>query len=272
MITNDMKISQILRDYPELIAVFVRISPHFKKLENKFLRKTLASRVNLNQAAAVAGINPQELISELNKSINPRFDMTLINKEIKIEENLVNDKPGFIENLSDDKIILLDVRPILSLGKDPFLDIMAKVKELKSEQVLVILNSFEPVPLYSVLANKGFEHWTEKENDVYKVYFFKPKENQLKSNPRQAEKSLTEMNFENVIELDVRELPPPEPMMKILESLSKIDDKTVLLVHHHREPVMLYPKLEERGFSAITNKINENYFKVMILRKDTINR
>lgn len=269
MITGEMKVSEVLRKYPQTLKVFVSFSPHFKKLESKILRKALASRVNLVQAAAVAGVNPQALISELNKSINPRFNMTLNNNEIKIEENLVSDKPGFIANLSDDKIILLDVRPILNQGKDPFLDIMAKVKELKPDEVLLLINSFEPVPLYSVLGNKGFEHWTEKVNDVYKIYFYKSFVDRLNSNSQQAEHYLTEINFENVIELDVRELPPPEPMMKIMESLSKIDDKTVLLVHHHREPMMLYPKLEERGFKAITNKINDNYYKVLIFRKES---
>jgi DUF438 domain-containing protein len=40
-----------------------------------------------------------------------------------------------------------------------------------------------------------------------------------------------------------------------------------MVVHHHREPMMLYPKLEERGYTAITNKIDENYFKVVIMKK-----
>jgi TusA-related sulfurtransferase len=70
-----------------------------------------------------------------------------------------------------------------------------------------------------------------------------------------------------VIELDVRELVPPEPMMKILENINRVDEKTILLVHHHREPLMLYPKLEERGYEAVTNKISENYYKVVIKKK-----
>lgn len=30
---------------------------------------------------------------------------------------------------------------------------------------------------------------------------------------------------------------------------------------------MLYPKLEERGFEAISNKIEDNYYKVLIFKK-----
>lgn len=49
MITREMKISEILKKYPLTLEVFVRISPHFKKLENQILRKALASRVNVEQ-------------------------------------------------------------------------------------------------------------------------------------------------------------------------------------------------------------------------------
>lgn len=59
-------------------------------------------------------------------------------------------------------------------------------------------------------------------------------------------------------------------MMKILENISKVDEKTVMVVNHHREPMMLYPKLEERGYTAITNKIDENYFKVVITKKRNV--
>src|SRR5690606_3122826 len=87
--------------------------------------------------------------------------------------------------------------------------------------------------------------------------------------PKENNKTIenTEHNFEKMIELDVRELVPPEPMIKILENLSRIDDKTVMVVHHHREPLMLYPKLEERGYTAISNMIEENYYKVVITMK-----
>jgi uncharacterized protein (DUF2249 family) len=268
MITGDMKVSEILNKYPQTLDVFIRFSPHFRKLENKLLRKTLASRVNVMQAASVAGVNADELIAELNKSINPEFKMNSMIKENLTEINQRDDKPQLLKELTEDKIIVLDVRPILDQGKDPFLDIMSKVKELKNDEVLLIINSFEPVPLYSVLGNKGFNHWTEKENDIFKVYFFR-EEGKFNIQKETNDKPFSELNFENVIELDVRELPPPEPMMKILESLNRIDEKTVLLVHHHREPMMLFPKLEERGFTAITNKINENYFKVLIFRKET---
>lgn len=70
-----------------------------------------------------------------------------------------------------------------------------------------------------------------------------------------------------MVELDVRGLAPPEPMMRILETLGTMGEETTLLVHHHREPMMLYEKLEERGFQAVANRIEEHYYKVVIRKK-----
>lgn len=51
------------------------------------------------------------------------------------------------------------------------------------------------------------------------------------------------------IQLDNRGLQPPEPMVRILEAIGglAIDDRLVVLMD--REPLLLYPELERRGFA-----------------------
>jgi uncharacterized protein (DUF2249 family) len=266
MITKDMKVLDVLNKYPETLEVFIETSPHFEKLKNKFLRKALASRVTIEQAAKIANVDLKEFLIKLNKKINLTYiEPNTMNKE---QLNIAEEKPFWLKNLTSEKIVEFDVRPIINSGRDPFLDIMNQIKQLKEDQVLCLINSFEPIPLYTVLQRKGFDHFTEKVDDFFRVYFFKSGEtnsSEGKSSSQLTDEIKTE--FEKIIELDVRELPPPEPMIKILEALPQIDDKTCLLVHHHREPLMLYQKLEERGFEAITNKINENYYKVLIMKK-----
>ncbi len=271
MITKTMKISKMLIDYPQTIDVLLETSPHFSKLKNKVLRKALAARVNVQQAAAIAGVDLSTLLYRLNKSANPIAESQIVSANFKKEKNIMEENDfNFINNLNPDKIILLDVRPIINTGKDPFLEIMSKVKALKEDDIFLLINSFEPIPLYSVMGKKGFDYKIIKEEEVYKIYFFK--NNAPASNTgEKTENGLTSAqiphDYENIIEIDVRELTPPEPMVKILETLAKVDDKTVLVVHHHREPLMLYPKLEERGYKAISNKIKDNYFKVIIMKK-----
>lgn len=265
MITKEMKVSAVLKKYPETLEVFLEASPHFKKLENKILRKAFAGRVTIQQAAMIAGINLNDLLFKLNKKISGDFvAKNFDNEEVKQSKM---EKPEFLKNISTEKLIEFDVRPIINSGRDPFLEIMDKIKGLKEDQILLLINSFEPLPLYTVLSKKGFEHFTEKEEDKFKVYFFRRKISTQENSDSPKSIDSIQGEFSNLIELDVRELPPPEPMIKILTALSEVNEKSVLLVHHHREPLLLYPELEKRGYEAISNKINDNYFKILITKK-----
>ena len=52
------------------------------------------------------------------------------------------------------------------------------------------------------------------------------------------------------IHLDVRGLPAPEPLVAILELGGSGHDGTAVIVHHDRDPQMLYPELAELGWRA----------------------
>lgn len=52
------------------------------------------------------------------------------------------------------------------------------------------------------------------------------------------------------IHIDVRGLPPPAPLVSILQLVGSIRDGTPVIVHHDRDPQMLYPELAELGWTA----------------------
>lgn len=52
------------------------------------------------------------------------------------------------------------------------------------------------------------------------------------------------------VHIDVRGLPPPEPMVAILELVQSMRDASPVIVHHERDPRMLYPELAELGWEA----------------------
>ena len=53
------------------------------------------------------------------------------------------------------------------------------------------------------------------------------------------------------IHVDVRGLAPPEPYLAIVRVLESIADApTPVIVHHEREPVLLYGELAERGWTV----------------------
>ena len=65
-----------------------------------------------------------------------------------------------------------------------------------------------------------------------------------------TEAALRRWTEDDGIHLDVRGLPPPQPMTTILALVASIRDATPVVVHHEREPHYLYPELAEIGWRA----------------------
>ena len=68
--------------------------------------------------------------------------------------------------------LLLDVRPDIAAGREPFSRIMAAAREVPPGGELVILAPFEPEPLYPILQRQGFSHAALHEGEAgYRVVF-----------------------------------------------------------------------------------------------------
>lgn len=50
--------------------------------------------------------------------------------------------------------------------------------------------------------------------------------------------------------VDVRGLPPPQPLVQILRVVAARTDGAAVVVHHDRDPALLYPELAEIGWQA----------------------
>lgn len=68
--------------------------------------------------------------------------------------------------------------------------------------------------------------------------------------------------------LDVRGLPPPEPMVLTLERLEKLGADEVLVHINSRVPVYLLPILEERGWQYEVSHLQEKIVQVRIWRSN----
>ncbi|MEO5364989.1 MAG: DUF2249 domain-containing protein [Magnetococcus sp. WYHC-3] len=66
--------------------------------------------------------------------------------------------------------------------------------------------------------------------------------------------------------LDVRGLPPPEPLLRILEATARLQVGEQLIVHHERLPSLLYPRLDERGLTVETRSTAEGLVILTISR------
>lgn len=86
-----------------------------------------------------------------------------------------DERPEALRGLDPDRVEDLDVRDELRAGGEPFGRIMAAAGALPPDGVLRVRAIFEPQPLYAVMADRGFERWTERlDEDDWRVWFWRP--------------------------------------------------------------------------------------------------
>ncbi len=116
--------------------------------------------------------------------------------------------------MSTSSPVVLDVRPILVRGEEPFSHIQQSVNSLQPGQSLLLKAPFEPTPLYLYMRQQGF-----------------------REEPRCLPSGLWEILFvpadvalpASTLELDLRDLEPPEPMQRALEAAASLGRREVLI-------------------------------------------
>lgn len=162
--------------------------------------------------------------------------------------------------------VTLDVRPDLRAGRDPFSRIMATTDGLKDGETLRLLAPFEPVPLFHVMAKRGFSHEARPTpTGDWEVLF----ERSPGATPTPEETPATSQSPRGgptTIEVDARGLEPPQPLVVILEALAGLPEDAQLRARTERRPLHLYDQLEARGFFGETEEGPDGSFITTIRR------
>ena len=164
----------------------------------------------------------------------------------------------------------LDVRPLLASGQDPFAQVMSASAKVPSGGFLVVDAPFDPAPLRRVLAGKGFTslgrqmgpgHWRicwRREEPAAVVV----------DNAPMPVRGPEPWKADDGTHLDVRGLQPPEPMTRVLDLIDQGGFDSLVL-HHDREPVLLYPMLVERGWSCLSAENLEGEVRIRLARESS---
>lgn len=265
MIRPEDKLSTVLARDERLLDVLVAATPNFEALRSPGLRKNMAPRVTVEQAAQMAGLEAAILVARLNGALadlpaaSPAPRPAPEHEESAAQPAAL---PAALAAIPAERLLDVDVREDLRAGIEPFARIMGAARSLSPGVVLRIRAIFEPVPLYGVFRKKGFDHFTERiAADDWRVWFFRAEgtaaadsaapASTTAATPRSShtlEAPQSDDDTEDVLVLDVRGLEPPEPMVRTLELLETMPRGKTLLQLNVRVPQFLLPHLEERGF------------------------
>lgn len=267
-IDANTKIAALIKQQPAALEAIISISSKFTKLRNPVLRKVIGGRTSIAMASKLGGCSINDFFDKL-RPLGFKIDYTVTAME---EEQSIEAVPAWISQVPAYKIITLDVRSVFETGQDPLQIILATVKTLKQDEVLKLINSFEPTPLLHLLSKQGFQSFVEKINaDLVHTYFYKTNSEpvvspvEIKSNS-DGWNDVIEKFKDNMKTVDVRQMEMPLPMHTILEALGNLSENEALFVYHKRIPVFLLPELEERKFTYRINEVSDAEVHLLIYK------
>lgn len=268
-INQHTKISVLIKENSAVIDAIVSINKHFEKLKNPILRKLLASRVSIADAAKIGGTDIQVFFKKLRPL---GFICELDGSDGKEELNTI---PDFYNDLTQETTKVMDVRKDLELGRDPFNRIMEALAQMPNEYSLKLINTFEPTPLINLLKKKGYLHYTiQSEPELFFTYLKQDGVKPSLSNESIKIAASSESEFQKIVnffgekirEIDVRDLEMPLPMVTILNELETLPGGSLLFVHHKKIPQYLLPEIMERGYKFLIKEIGEGNIKLIIYK------
>src|SRR5690348_5212180 len=126
-IYRDTKIAQIIKANKDSIEAIASVAAPLEKLRNPLLRKLLAGRVTLAEAAAMGGCD----IAALAAALAPLgFEFLDLNRTAGRQKQAGSPRGNISAWLGGRPVTRLDVREDLASGQDPLKKIMAVVKGL----------------------------------------------------------------------------------------------------------------------------------------------
>lgn len=272
-ITPQTRISELIKADDRSIATIAALSKPLEKLKNPLLRKMLAGRVSISDAARIGECT----LSDFKQALAPLgFSLALETDERYPLSNQADapQEPVWLDTVTVHHT--MDVRQAIESGQDPLKEINAGYRELPTGHTLCIVNSFIPHPLIHVLEKKGAKAFVEQtgENE-YRTYFFKgqamaegEQETHISTLSQDNFQSLLQQYQEpDILQLDVRNLPMPQPMERILDTLPELDNGKVLYVRHRRVPLHLLEEMENYNFVVKLCGVSEDDVRLLIHRK-----
>lgn len=277
VISPETKISALIGFNKRSIDAIASIAKPLEKLKNPILRKVMASRVTIAEAAKMGGCTVEDFAHVLTPL---GFEF----RQDKDSENVgINMKPIWLSNAKSGDITWFDVRDILSSGSDPLKEILEQFKNVTPGTILAIINSFVPIPLIRLLENKMADSFTEQTGPkVFHTFFYKkhPATDKIKTksgalmqqvfndDAATFEKIKNAFPADLIRVIDVRHLEMPLPMQTILGELSSMPTDHILFVHHKRIPVYLLEELTHHSWQVRIWSVDESNVKIIIFNPE----
>ncbi len=296
MITASMTVAEVLRHSPQCLDTLVAQHPAFVRLRRPLLRKTFARLVTIEQAAKIAGVELDGLLAALNSTASgaviapqpsldhgsaashdaapasPAADSRAVIRasgpaaptaalhrdplSAAVADQLpaqTSTPPAWLEGAR----IQAEVDARSADERGPLGAIMRAAAQVQPGGILLVRSAFEPLPLFTLLAQRGFAHWSQQHaSDDWASYFLRLRA--PAAAPAQPAAAPAPALLDN------RGLEPPQPMQRTLAALEQLAPGATLTVLTDRQPLFLFEALEEQGYTYATTSAPDGGFQTQI--------
>lgn len=262
------KISTLIHENAASVDAIASLAKPLQKLKNPLLRRIMASRVTIAEAASIGGCT----VDDFKRVLEPLGFVFTAGTDHN--QAATATRPAWLSEITP--CTKLDVRKTIEGGYDPLKEISQSYHQLPSGHILCIINTFIPYPLIKLLTNKGAQTFVDSIDDQeYHTYFLKGGEVAA----REASSKISTLGLgefqalldtydpKDIIRLDVRHLPMPQPMETILATLPLLRSDNVLHVNHKRVPLHFLEEMEEYDYVVQLCEVSEGDVRLLIYRK-----
>jgi uncharacterized protein (DUF2249 family) len=254
-ITLDMTVADVIARHPQAIDLLAAQHSAFERLRNPLLRKAFSRLVTLRQAAAIAGVDLAALLDVLNGASSSALPAA----------DIAASEPAEPPEWLDEARVAarLDVRAAQRAGQEPLADILRAVRVLPPGGILALRNTFEPLPLYTLLGRRGFQAWARRlAADDWEIFFAQV----VVPAPAQTSAKAADAVPAQTITLDNRGLEPPQPMLRVLAALDASGPHDTIVALTDRVPLLLFDELNERGLAYTAEQLPDGAHRVTIAK------
>jgi uncharacterized protein (DUF2249 family) len=257
-ITPDMTVADVIARHPNAIELLAAQHSAFERLRNPLLRKAFSRLVTLRQAAAIAGVELAALIDALNGDGGPALPAA---GALDTAAGEAGCPPPWLDETR--VAARLDVRVAQRAGQEPLADILRAVRTLPPGGILALRNTFEPLPLYTLLGRRGFQAWARRlAADDWEIFFAQV----AVPAPAHTSAEATDATPAQTITLDNRGLEPPQPMLRVLAALEASGPHDTIVALTDRVPLLLFDELNERGLVYTAEQQPDGAHRVTIAK------
>jgi len=167
LLSGDTHINEVMEQIPDSLDYFVGLNPHdFARLHNPILRRCMAGRISLRRLASMCRVDVNQLLEDL-ACLGGRG---VIQVRPAAEDDATlpaspTTPPPWMADLDEQRLEWVNVLPLDYAGLDPLPTISAALRRLRPGEVIALVHTREPRPLYDVLARGEWEWYARPMHD-----------------------------------------------------------------------------------------------------------